>query len=99
MKEEKKEMNGKLVGVIIVIAAILLMVLAITTNFFADMSGFDAPQNEESGEVLQPDEKDQTVGYSTGFIPAGKAGIASGEIKVSGEVIRTPRQGAKPSGD
>ena len=99
MKEEKKEMNGKLVGVIIVIAAILLMVLAITTNFFADMSGFDAPRTEESGEVLQPDEKDQTVGYSTGFIPAGKVGVASGEIKVSGEVIRTPRQGAKPSGD
>ena len=99
MKEEKKEMNGKLVGVIIVIAAILLMVLAITTNFFADMSGFDAPRTEESGEVLQPDEKDQTVGYSTGFVPATNIGFVSGEKQVSGDIAFTPRQRARTSGD
>ena len=95
--QENKEMNSKLIGVGIVVVAILLMVLAICTNFFSDISGFEKPA--ESGEVLQPDQKDESVGYSTGFVPMTGFGEFSGEIKASGEIIRTPRQREAASGD
>lgn len=106
---ENNEKNSSLIGkkwfgLALVLLAIILIVLTIQTNFFEDLSGFDKPvangsgeiiveeSGEESGEeiLLTPAEEDKTVGYTTGYIPASQV--------LSGENIFSRQRGTK-SGD
>ena len=52
---EEKLVSDKKLGIIIIIVAIILMVLAVCTNFFADFSGF-GPATYTSGEIKNSEE-------------------------------------------
>ena len=89
MSEEKKSslLDKKWFGIVLIVLAIILTIVTIQTNFFADLSGFEKPENSESGE--EPF-RDPTVGYTTGYIPANQ--LMSGEFNLS-------RQRGTKSGD
>lgn len=52
---EEKLVSDKKLGIIIILVAIVLMVLAVCTNFFADFSGF-GPATFTSGEIKNSEE-------------------------------------------